>query len=517
MNHLQIKRLFTLSITVLMVFTGSLLPLQPTYASTVLPTSEAQIVVPAEGTANWPAAPTIESESAILIEVETGTILYGKNIHTEQYPASITKLLTTYIASSTCSLSEEVVMSSEAVYSIDWRSDANIGIHVGDAISLEEALYAVMVQSANEVAYAVAEHVSGTMEEFTVLMNETATELGCLNSNFVNPNGIHDEEHYTTAYDMAMIASAYFQNDFNCLLSSTSSYTIPQSDTQPSDSMYLSSKNKLFPGQTYAYEYLVGSKTGYTSDANQTLVSCAQKDGMTLVCVVLNVEQPYQFEDTVNLFQYGFSNFQTYSVLDNDTFYSVNNTDLFNTVSSDLGASKSLLSFDDTSYIVLPNQAAFADTTSYLAYGEDSVEGAVATAYYEYNGIPVGHASIYSTYVNDDSDLEYFHEDIDVAESTTTTTTTFVETLPDSSMIIINVKYVIGAILAIAIIVILLFVLKERIQSYSFTSFRPESTPYPKIKSNRRYRRSKRMRRRRPFILVRLWHSFLSLFNHYYD
>ncbi|MFI3201028.1 MAG: D-alanyl-D-alanine carboxypeptidase family protein [Eubacteriales bacterium] len=426
--------------------------------------ASSSIVIPTSTTENWPTGPVINAESAILMELETGTILYAKNIHTKQYPASITKILTTYVATTNSSSNDQITMSYNAVNSIEWWSDANINIKTGNSITMEEALYAVMVASANEVAYAIAEHISGSIADFSNLMNDTATQLGALNSNFINPNGIHDDDHYTTAYDMAMIASAYFKNDFHCILSSTPSYTIPQTSTQPSDSMSFTSKNRLFSGQTYAYEYLIGSKTGYTSMAQQTLVSAARRNGMTLICVVLNAEAPYQFEDTLSLFQYGFGNFQIHSVLDNDTTYSIHNTDFFNTVSSDLGASKSILSFAPSTYIVLPIQASFDDTTSILHYNTDDSYKAVATVDYIYNGIPVGNAPIYSTFTP--SNIQYF----DYGEESFESTVSFVETALDQSTIILNVKYTVLSLVGIGGILILIFFLKEKIQSYTYST-----------------------------------------------
>lgn len=439
----------------------------------VMATSE--IPIPTSSTENWPSAPEINSASAILMELETGTILYAKDIHTKQYPASITKILTAYIATTHSSSNDQVTMSSNAINSISWWSDSNIGIKVGNSITMEEALYAVMVASANEVAYALAEHISGNLEDFSNLMNETATELGAINSNFMNPSGLHNDNHYTTAYDMAMIAKAYFANDFHCILSSTSSYTIPQTSLQPNDSMYFSSKNRLFSGQTYAYEYLLGSKTGYTEKAQQTLVSAAKKNGMTLICVVLNAKSPYQFEDTLSLFQYGFSNFQTLSVLQNDTTYSIHNTAFFNTISSDLGASKSILSFDSSSYIVLPNQVSIQDTSSTLQYNPIISDSTVASVFYKYNGIPVGSASIYSTLPSTTL------SDIDNPEaSLLNANVSFIETTIDHDMIIINIKYCIFTLLGISTILILIFLIKEKFQSYAY------STGYsPYLRNNR--------------------------------
>ena len=245
---------------------------------------------------NWPTGPIVAAETAILIEADTGTILYAKNIHQQEFPASITKILTTLIAYESCSLDELVTFSTDAVFDID-RGSNHIAIDVGEKLTMEECLNAILIRSANEVSLAVAEHIcGGPWEDFALIMNEKAKELGCLNSNFVNPNGLPNEEHVTTAYDMAMIGKAFFANEALCKITLTPMLKIPASEYQPDDITEVN-KMELIPRGKYAYEYLVGCKTGYTNDARSTLVSCAEKDGMKLICVVLNDENPNYYED----------------------------------------------------------------------------------------------------------------------------------------------------------------------------------------------------------------------------
>ena len=312
---------------------------------------------------NWPAGPEIGAESAILMEVNTGTVLYAKNIDAQLYPASITKILTALIAVEECDMNEMVTFSSDAIHSINWREDANMGINVGDSITMEQCLYGLLVGSANEVAYAIAEHISGegNVDGFADLMNQKAKELGCTNSNFVTANGIHDENHYTSAHDMALIAQAFFSNELLCKMSSTTSYHVPQTATQPREDMIVWAKSKLHPGKEYAYEYLKGTKTGYTDDARQTLVSCAQKNGLKLACVILKEETPYQFTDTIELFNYGFDNFYAVSVAENDTNYSIDTSNFFSADTNFFGSSKPLLEIDTDDYIVIPDTVDFTE------------------------------------------------------------------------------------------------------------------------------------------------------------
>lgn len=348
-----------------------------------------QIQVDTNVVDNWPQGPVVSAKSAILMDAGTGAILYSKNIHEKLYPASTTKILTAYIARQKSGLDEMVEYSSEAVNSIDWRSDSNIGIKAGEAITMEQSLYGLLVGSASECGNAIGEHISGSVDDFVKLMNETAKNLGCTETHFVNTNGKHDEEHYTSAHDLALIAQQFFADEVLCKMSSTRSYTIPASPTL-SQELIPNSKNNLLPGKTYAYEYLVGSKTGYTPHARSNLVSCAEKDGLKLICVVMADESPEQFQDTVSLFDYGFSNFSSVQAADKDTTYNVGRGGLF---SAGGQQTAQILSIDPDAKVTLPATVEFADLTSELSY-DDTSAGQAAIIHYSYNGQPLGTAPI---------------------------------------------------------------------------------------------------------------------------
>lgn len=341
---------------------------------------------------NWPLGPAIGAEAAILMDANTGAILYEKNIHEKLYPASITKLLTTYIAVQECELNEMVTFSEDAVYSINWWEDANMGVNAGASLNLEEVLYGILVGSANEAAYAVAEHVSGNLENFAALMNKTAKELGCKNSNFVTPNGIHDENHYTTAYDMALIAKAFFSNDTLAKMSSTTRFDVPVTETQTREGIILTAKSQLLPGKPYACSSLVGTKTGYTDQARQTLVSCAEKNGLKLICVILKEETPAQFTDTIELFNYGFDNFEAIHLDEVDNKYSIDNH-FFTTDIDLLGSSKTILTLNKNDYVVLPNTLTFEDLTSKVSY-ESKNDTSVACINYYYKNYLLGNINV---------------------------------------------------------------------------------------------------------------------------
>lgn len=155
----------------------------------------------------WPQGDAIESDAAICMDGNTGAVLYGKNIEKQEYPASITKIMTVLLALENGNLDDTVTFSENAVYSIEYGS-AHLGLTEGEELTLEQCLYGIMLASANEISNAVAEHIGGSVEKFADMMNQKAEELGCVNTHFVNPNGLHDDNHYTCAYDMALITQA---------------------------------------------------------------------------------------------------------------------------------------------------------------------------------------------------------------------------------------------------------------------------------------------------------------------
>lgn len=405
---------------------------------------------------NWPSGPLLGAQSAILMEANTGTILYSKNIHDQLYPASTTKILTCLIAAEKASMNDMVTYSKEAVFSVK-RDESNMGMDAGESITVEQTLYGVLVGSANEAANAIAEHISGSMEAFAALMNEKAKELGCENSNFVTTNGCFDENHYTSAYDLAVIAREFFNNELLCKMSNTANYEIPITATQPDD-IWVHSKNQLLPGKQYAYDGLVGSKTGFTSEARQTLVSCAERDGLKLICVIMKEESPNQFTDTVELFDYGFNNFQAVNISENEKDYSINNDNFFNSDSDIFGNSKPILSLNENDYIVIPKTAVFEDVTSSLSY-DNLDKNSVAQISYTYNGIDVGKVSV---------DLAVSEEPVFDFENPSIDEITEAEQEEDTDIIFVNIKKVLLIIVGIAVLLILLVVIRAVIMNYQF-------------------------------------------------
>ena len=178
----------------------------------------------------WPEGPSIASPSAIVMEVNSGAVLYEKNMDQVNYPASITKILTVLLALEHCELDEVVTFSDDAI-NLNQGDTSHIARDYGEKMTLEECLYAVMLESANECAYAVAEHVGeklgGDYQTFIKLMNKKAKELGCKNTNFTNANGLPDENHWTSAHDMALISAEAYKNESFRIITSTRAYQIP--------------------------------------------------------------------------------------------------------------------------------------------------------------------------------------------------------------------------------------------------------------------------------------------------
>lgn len=262
--------------------------------------------VQTDSLAGWPQGPAIYAESGILVDLDTQEILYSKNIDKQLYPASITKIMTTLVAMESSSPEETVTFSQHALDSIEWDS-SNIGCRLNETLTMEQCWYAMLLNSANEVCCGVAEHVAGSIEAFVERMNQKASELGCTGTHFSNTNGLPDENHYTTAHDMALIAAAAFQNETFRTVFTTRQYEIPPTP-QYTEPRYLYNHHKMMqPDTEYYYEGCLGGKTGYTDDALNTLVTVASRDGKTLLCVTMRTQGRQVYTDTASLFDYGFS------------------------------------------------------------------------------------------------------------------------------------------------------------------------------------------------------------------
>ena len=346
-----------------------------------------QLPVDSNQIPGWPKGPQNGTESAILLEVDTGAVLYSKNADKPLYPASTTKLMTALLVVENCQMDEVVTFSDNAIDNTEWGS-SRIGIKKGEQLTVEQCLYGLLLGSANEVAYALAEHVGGDLDSFVAMMNERAASLGCTNTHFVNASGLPDSEHYVSAHDLARIGAEFFSNETLCMISGSAKYVIPTTN-KTDEERPLENHHKMIGGKKYAYEGIIGGKTGFTTDARQTLVTCAQRDGMKLVCVVMKDESPYQFTDTAELLDYGFASFQKINVADNENRYNIRSASFFHTKLDIMGSSKDILTLNKAGSIVIPKGMDFEEPTVMVDL-DPGIEGAVAKLDYYVGSNRVG-------------------------------------------------------------------------------------------------------------------------------
>ena len=267
-------------------------------------TNQKQVSDAAKAAADAIAKPEISSEAGILYDVTNERVLFEKNADEKLAPASTTKLMTALLVLEKAKLDDKVTFSKTAVTDLE-AGAVKIGLVEGDQVAVKDCLYALLLKSANEVANGLAEHVSGSISGFSELMNARARELGCTNTHFVNPNGLNSDEQYTTCRDMAKIAAAAFANQTLCEIDSTLSYQFPA--TKAASARTITPGHKmLYPKDSRYYAGIVGGKTGYTSKAGNTLVTCVEKDGVRMVAVVLKSRSTH-YADTKLVYPEGFT------------------------------------------------------------------------------------------------------------------------------------------------------------------------------------------------------------------
>ncbi len=245
------------------------------------------------------AKPGVSAHRAILMDQETGRVLYEKDAHTKSRIASITKIMTAILAVESGKMNETVTVSANAA----GTEGSSIYLKPGEKIKLEDLVYGLMLRSGNDSAVAIAENVGGSLEGFVYLMNEKAREIGMTNTHFENPHGLDDHEnHYSTAYDMAILTRYAMKNKTYKTIAGTKSYKSPDPNNKWDRTWR--NKNRLL---TQLYKYTTGGKTGYTKRAKRTLVTTASKDNENLIAVTLN--GPDDWNDHINMFEYGFKNY----------------------------------------------------------------------------------------------------------------------------------------------------------------------------------------------------------------
>ena len=265
--------------------------------------------------------PSINSQSGVVIDADTGQVLYQKNADKQMQPASITKIVTAIIAlESGVPLDTKITVSKNAVDSVP-RSSSHIALDVGETLPLEDALYALMLQSANDAAVCIAEHIAGSKEKFVEKMNELAKRVGAVNTHFTNPHGLIDQKHYTSAYDMALLTQYALKNEEFVKIFSTITYTAQPTNKQPEQRIW-SNQNDMIKNTTYKYEGAFGGKLGYTEEALYTIVTAAKRNGRTLICVCMKSD-PYvqQFQDAAAVLDFGFDQYKKVEMTAEDLPY----------------------------------------------------------------------------------------------------------------------------------------------------------------------------------------------------
>lgn len=258
----------------------------------------------------------IETPSAILIDANTGKVLYEKDSERKMYPASVTKVMTALLVlENVQDLNKKTTVSYENVFTVPVGYSVDT-LKVGEEFTIEELLYALLVSSSNEAAFTLADFVAGGTQSFATMMNTKAKELGCTSTNFVNPNGIHNENHYTTAKDMSIISREAMKNETFRKMVKTVNYTLPATNKYDKNDRILTNTNDLINKKSKNYyENSIGIKTGYTSFAKNCLVSGAKKDGVELIAVLLGADKEdnngysIRDKDSKILFEYAYNNY----------------------------------------------------------------------------------------------------------------------------------------------------------------------------------------------------------------
>ncbi len=343
----------------------------------------------------WPSDTGIAAESGVVIDADSGALLFGQNsIDTAYPPASITKILTALVVLEHCKLDETVTFSETAMNSVEADSGNKLSLTAGDQLSVEDCLYSLLLFSVNQSANALAEHTAGSIPAFVDMMNEKAAELGCSDkTHFDNPSGLNGDTQNVTAYDMALIAQAAYNNADLLRISSSLNHRIEATINNP-DGISFRHEHRLVyttdPGSEFYYPPATAGKTGYLLKAGNTLVTYAENDGRRLISVILKGSRPQYFIDGKTLLEFGFSRFKNIDIAENETRYVTGES-----VVELNGASyqPSELMIEPDQVITLPSNAGIEDATLTLKplSGEYPAE-AIGVLSYSYNDRFIGKA-----------------------------------------------------------------------------------------------------------------------------
>ena len=338
--------------------------------------------------AGWPQGPEITSTAAVIMEDSTNTVLYAKNADQQLYPGGTVKVMTTLLALENTQLTDQVTMTDTGVSGVT-DGGANISAQLDEVFTIEQCLYAMMLSSANDIALQVAEHIGGSVEGFVQMMNDRAAQLGCTGTVFTNPTGLPDENQHTTAHDMALIMKAAIDNDTFRTIAGTTSYTISATNVSGGERVLTNNFSMLNSANAAYYPNCIGGREGYTEASGSTLVCGAEKNGTTLIAVVLQGTSGTTAAEAGSLLNYGFDNFQMLSLGDTD----------FNMLSG--------------GNVFVPVGATADSLTAEDSPGE---EGQLNRQYY-FGGAPVGTAVMAVTEEPDTSMVDASQQNLEAARS----------------------------------------------------------------------------------------------------
>lgn len=331
----------------------------------------------------WPSDTGIQSESGIVMDMDSKTVLFGQNIRVQKPPASITKLLTALVVIENSNLDDVVTFSEDAFANMEDGAGNKNALEVGDQMTVRDCLYHILLVSSNQSANALAEHVSGSRNEFVKKMNEKVKELGLENSYFANPSGLNDETQRTTAYDMAIIGIAAYDNPTLLEISTAGSYRLPKTANNPEGVTIRMEHRMMQEEREEYYPEVVTGKTGFTSIAGQTLVTYAKKGERRLIAVTLKSTDFTHYADTKALLDFGFNKFENIKIADYETSYTTGEQPV---TLGDATYEPSDLSIAGDAIVTVPRAAGFSDVQKSVEtkLPEDHPKGAVALLSYTY-------------------------------------------------------------------------------------------------------------------------------------
>ena len=331
----------------------------------------------------WPVPQSVETESVMIMELTTSTVLYEKDADSMRYPASTTKILTCLLALENSSMDEMVTFSERAVDLEEAAS--NIDAVAGETMSMKDCLYGLMLASGNDVANAIAEHIGGSIEGFADMMNERAAAIGCTGSHFENPSGLFGDEHYTTARDMALIAQEAYKNSTFIDLITTSTYTMGPTNENDEPRTFRNWNELINEDSDYYCPDVIGGKTGYLDESGRCLVTYSQRDNMTIITVQYKGEYYGIFEEARRLLDFTFTDFGIRNVSQEERRFSYT-------------SEKADVRLDPAAQIIAIKNRSINDLDSNIVFAADA-EGAprdlYATINYSYAGHDLGSANVY--------------------------------------------------------------------------------------------------------------------------